>query len=318
VLPAQQEAHEVLGAHQLDLAAQPIECAAVDAREQAPLAELFGVHSREVAAQREALGLERGLYVTLIPARRTRTQLECPLNIRLAQPVARPDAGSRAVSPVSLPSLRDRGGGLARDAGAAADLAARHVLFLGRHKKGISALQFQKDAGLGSYRASTEELTSLVRGAIDARKATLFTDAWQGYTALTRQGVAHRPRVGGHGPGASDLLPWAHTVFGNLKTWLQGTFHGVSPKHLQRYLDEFVYRFDRRWIEAALSGFVLRRAVHTWGTPLQILEKLEARKRLLGGFETLAISRYGGMSFEDAEKSLRLFAGKLLPEVHSW
>jgi transposase-like protein len=211
------------------------------------------------------------------------------------------------------------------------------MFFLGRHKKGISALQFQKDAGLGSYqtawtllhklrsglfprashrltgaveadetyiggyqpghlgrgvgktgvavaverrrttagavrlavvgRASTEELTSFVRGAIDARKATVFTDAWQGYTALISQGVRHRPRVGGHGPGASDLLPWAHTVFGNLKTWLQGTFHGVSPKHLQRYLDEFVYRFDRRWIEAALSGFVLRRAVQAQPFP---------------------------------------------------
>jgi len=40
-----------------------------------------------------------------------------------------------------------------------------------------------------------------------------------------------------------------------------GTFHGVSPKHLQRFLDEFVYRFNRRWLEDALSGFVLRRAM---------------------------------------------------------
>jgi hypothetical protein len=110
-------------------------------------------------------------------------------------------------------------------------------------------------------RATTEELTSFLRGAIDARKATLFTDAWQGYTALTRQGVTHRLRLGGHGPGASDLLPWAHTVFVNLKTWLRGTFHGVSPKHLQRTLDEFVYRVDRRWREEALSGFVLHRAM---------------------------------------------------------
>jgi hypothetical protein len=48
----------------------------------------------------------------------------------------------------------------------------------------------------------------------------------------------------------------AHTVFGNLKTWLRGTFHGVSLKHLQRYLDEFVFRFDRRWKEA--------QANHVW------------------------------------------------------
>jgi hypothetical protein len=61
-------------------------------------------------------------------------------------------------------------------------------------------------------------------------------------------------------------LPWSHIVFGNLKNWLRGTFHGVSGKHLQRYLEEFVYRFDRRWREPEMFGFVLRRAV--CGEPL--------------------------------------------------
>jgi hypothetical protein len=40
----------------------------------------------------------------------------------------------------------------------------------------------------------------------------------------------------------------------------------VSRKHLQRYLDEFVYRFDRRWREGELFEFVLNRAAH--GDPL--------------------------------------------------
>ena len=205
------------------------------------------------------------------------------------------------------------------------------IFFLARHKKGISALQLQRDTGLGSYetawtllhklrsglrpraaarltgeveadesyiggrcrgwpgrgvgktgvavvverrdhsagavrlavvrQASTAELTSFVRGAIDAREATVFTDAWRAYAALSRQGVAHRPQVQGRGSNAAKILPWAHTVFGNLKTWLRGTFHGVSPKYLQRYLDEFSYRFDRRWREGELFGFVLRRAI---------------------------------------------------------
>jgi hypothetical protein len=43
-------------------------------------------------------------------------------------------------------------------------------------------------------------------------------------------------------------------------------FHGVSPKHHQRYLDEFVFRFDRRWRESELFGFVLRRFAR--GQPL--------------------------------------------------
>lgn len=47
----------------------------------------------------------------------------------------------------------------------------------------------------------------------------------------------------------------AHTVFGNLKTWLRGTSYGVSPKHLQRTLDELVFRFDRRWRGALLRAY---------------------------------------------------------------
>jgi len=57
-------------------------------------------------------------------------------------------------------------------------------------------------------------------------------------------------------------------IFGNLKTWLRGTFHGVSPKHLQRYLGEFTYRLDRRWREGELFGFVLRRVGR--GQPLPL------------------------------------------------
>ena len=79
--------------------------------------------------------------------------------------------------------------------------------------------------------------------------SSVHTDAWASYTALGKMGIDHRPRKGGHGRHAVDGLPWADTVFGNLKTWLRGTFHGVSPKHLQSYLDESVFRFDRRWKE---------------------------------------------------------------------
>jgi hypothetical protein len=42
-------------------------------------------------------------------------------------------------------------------------------------------------------------------------------------------------------------------VFSNLKTWIDGTHHGVSPKHLQAYLDEYVFRFNRRFYP--MSGF---------------------------------------------------------------
>jgi hypothetical protein len=42
-----------------------------------------------------------------------------------------------------------------------------------------------------------------------------------------------------------EWLPWVHIAIGNLKTFLLGTFHGVTGKYLQEYLDEFCYRFNR-------------------------------------------------------------------------
>ena len=81
---------------------------------------------------------------------------------------------------------------------------------------------------------------------------------------------AQREHPRGYGLDDRDRA-WAHTVLGNLKTWLRGTFHGVSPKHLQRYLDEFVFRFDRRWRETELFIRVLRRALDALPCPHQQL-----------------------------------------------
>ncbi len=45
---------------------------------------------------------------------------------------------------------------------------------------------------------------------------------------------------------AHIVLPWVHRVFANLKTWALGVYHGLRRPHLQTYLDEFVFRFNRR------------------------------------------------------------------------
>lgn len=60
-------------------------------------------------------------------------------------------------------------------------------------------------------------------------------------------GCRHEPRVQATPAEAGRHLPWVHQVTGNLKTWLQGTHHGrVEARHLQEYLDEFTFRFNRR------------------------------------------------------------------------
>ncbi len=46
---------------------------------------------------------------------------------------------------------------------------------------------------------------------------------------------------------AEEHLPIVHLVFSNLKTWLNGIHHGVSHQHLQAYLNEFTFRFNRRF-----------------------------------------------------------------------
>ena len=211
------------------------------------------------------------------------------------------------------------------------------IFFVARHKKGISALQFQRDTGLGSYQTawtlmhklrsslgrrtgallsglveadeafvggprsgkrgrgafnkslvavvierrahsagsvqfdvvpdgSWDSLGPFVRGVIEGANTTVLTDGWVGYRPLAESGVDHEPTAQHSPVRASELLPWVHVAISNLKTWLRGTFHGVSHKHLARYLAEFAYRFNRRWREDQLFQFVARRAVR--GEPM--------------------------------------------------
>ena len=93
--------------------------------------------------------------------------------------------------------------------------------------------------------ASARSLTGFVRRNV-APGTIVITDGWQGYAPLSGMGYRHRPRTQGRPERAQVILPRVHQVFGNLKTWLRGTHHGVESKHLQAYLDEFTFRFNRR------------------------------------------------------------------------
>ena len=73
--------------------------------------------------------------------------------------------------------------------------------------------------------------------------STLVSDGWSGYKRL--KDVQHEPNVTGETP-AHLVLPWVHRVFANAKRWALGVYHGLRPAHLQAYLDEFVFRFNRR------------------------------------------------------------------------
>jgi transposase-like protein len=81
-----------------------------------------------------------------------------------------------------------------------------------------------------------------------AKPAAVTTDGWRGYTGLTEAGYDHEPvNLSASWGDAALRLPAIHLVFSLAKRWLLGTHHGaVSTKHLQRYLDEYVFRFNRR------------------------------------------------------------------------
>ena len=94
---------------------------------------------------------------------------------------------------------------------------------------------------------SSDSLLAFVQEAI-APGAEIHTDGWDGYTHLKRHGYRHRVTyLRGHHELASELLPRVHRVISLLKRWLLGTHQGaVSAPHLDYYLDEFTFRFNRR------------------------------------------------------------------------
>jgi len=82
--------------------------------------------------------------------------------------------------------------------------------------------------------------------------ATLKTDGWGAYRSVAKAGYAHEVTVTGSGKAAAQTFPWLHTFIANMKRMILGTYHSVSPKHLDGYLAEFDYRTNRRWLEANL------------------------------------------------------------------
>ena len=76
----------------------------------------------------------------------------------------------------------------------------------------------------------------------------IVTDDWSGYGSLGTRGHDHHAiSECGDPEVAEEFMPIIHLVFSNLKNRLNGIHHGVSAKHLQAYLNEFTFRFNRRF-----------------------------------------------------------------------
>ena len=121
---------------------------------------------------------------------------------------------------------------------------------------------------------SATSLAAFVAASV-APGGVVPTDGWQGYAPL-RHAYDHRPStVGGDPRNAAELLPRVHRTFSNLKTWLKGTHHGVGAKHLPHYLDEFVFRFNRRRTPMAAFQSLLGLSMRHPPTTYQMLYAAE-------------------------------------------
>lgn len=100
-------------------------------------------------------------------------------------------------------------------------------------------------------------LTSFVLDSV-AKGSMIFTDGWHAYEPLKRLGYEHEAATLGGDPKLADaMLPLIHLVFSNLKAWLIGTHHGVGHRHLQAYLNEYMFRFNRRFYPMGMFSSVL-------------------------------------------------------------
>jgi transposase-like protein len=111
--------------------------------------------------------------------------------------------------------------------------------------------------------ATAAELGAFLTGNV-AAGSHLLTDGFAGYRgrdAALGEHLKHTPVVQDDGANAGAFFPIIHTLFSNIKAWLVGTHHGVSAKHLPRYLREWSYRFNRRNLPDGLDGYLIRRAV---------------------------------------------------------
>lgn len=105
---------------------------------------------------------------------------------------------------------------------------------------------------------SAKSIEAFVRANVK-RGTTLITDGHASYPGLA--GYRHDPRIVGKMAG-HIVLPWIHRVFSLMKRWSLGTYHGLRRKHVDTYLNEFVFRYNRRFHRHVSFEALLGLAAH--------------------------------------------------------
>lgn len=116
-----------------------------------------------------------------------------------------------------------------------------------------AAVELNSPKGLGRARlgiikdAGAESLQQFLLDNVEPG-STIVTDGWASYPKATRGHYTLKATsVSASGRPAHEALPGVHLVFSLVKRWVMGTLHGsISPEHMPAYLDEWVFRFNRR------------------------------------------------------------------------
>ena len=149
--------------------------------------------------------------------------------------------------------------------------------------KALIAVAAQKDGrGIGRIRlgcivdASANSLEQFVVRSIEPG-STIHTDGWEAYNGLESLGYRHKVTVlRGKQKKPHELMPRVHRVASLLKRWILGTHQGsISIAHLEYYLDEFTFRFNRRTSQFRGKLFyrLLEQAVETGPVPYTALTR---------------------------------------------
>jgi hypothetical protein len=108
--------------------------------------------------------------------------------------------------------------------------------------------------------ASGANIQNFICFVVD-KGATVRTDGWTGYSGLSKHEYTHERTVHSlSGDPAHVSMPGVHRVASLLKRWILGTHQGsIVPAHIQSYLEEFTFRFNRR--NSRSRGLVFSRLI---------------------------------------------------------
>lgn len=135
----------------------------------------------------------------------------------------------------------------------------------GKERPGFAHMQVVDNA---SAKTIEDFLERLGCGAMTQEGQQLLeairSDGWKSYgRAATNRSLEHFKVVLRDPKAAGRLLPWIHRVISNAKAVIRGAHRGVSEKHLQSYLSEICYRFNRRFWERELFDRLVKACIST-------------------------------------------------------